>query len=75
MTLGPDGKLYIWNVSFGPPPNGLGQISRWLLLLALLIVPQMVQAQWSATVGAQSSDKGDQAFAFLPNEIWIHPGG
>jgi plastocyanin len=32
------------------------------------------QAQWHATVGAQSSGKGHQALAFLPNEIWIHAG-
>lgn len=44
------------------------------MLLALLIIPQMVQAQWTATVGAQSNDKGFQALAFLPNEIWIHAG-
>ncbi len=49
-------------------------ISRWILLLAVLIVPQVVQAQWNASVGAQSNDKGDQALAFLPNEIWIHAG-
>jgi plastocyanin len=52
----------------------LSAISRWILLLAVLIVPQVVQAQWSATVGAQSNDKGFQALAFLPNEIWIHAG-
>ena len=46
----------------------------WLLLLVLLIVPQMARAQWTATVGAQSNDKGFQALAFLPNEIWIHAG-
>ena len=49
-------------------------ISRWILLLAVLIVPQMVQAQWNARVGAQSNDQGIQALAFLPNEIWIHAG-
>jgi plastocyanin len=47
---------------------------RWLLVLAILIVPHVVQAQWHATVGAQSKDKGRQALAFLPNEIWIHAG-
>src|SRR5260370_7683100 len=47
---------------------------RWLLVLAILIVPQAVQAQWHATVGAKSKDKGHQALAFLPNEIWIHAG-
>src|SRR6266403_5752654 len=52
----------------------LAAIFRWPLLLALLIVPQMVQAQWTATVGAQTDDKGIQALAFLPNEIWIHAG-
>src|SRR5438046_10205135 len=52
----------------------LAAIFRWPLLLALLILPQMVQAQWTATVGAQTDDKGIQALAFLPNEIWIHAG-
>src|SRR5260370_31382036 len=48
---------------------------QWLLLLAVLIVAQVAQAQsWQATVGAQSDDKGRQALAFLPNEIWIHAG-
>ncbi len=47
---------------------------RWLLVLAILIVPQVVHAQWRATVGAQSNNMGRQALAFLPNEIWIHAG-
>src|SRR6266496_2577714 len=52
----------------------LAAIFRWPLLLALLILPPVVQAQWTATVGAQTDDKGIQALAFLPNEIWIHAG-
>ena len=37
--------------------------------------PQPTPGQkWYATVGAQSNDKGRQALAFLPNEIWIHAG-
>ena len=28
MTFGPDGAIYVSNVGFGPPPNGLGQILR-----------------------------------------------
>ena len=45
----------------------------WTLLLTVLIVPQVLWgADWSATVGAQSNDKGRQALAFLPNEIWIN---
>src|ERR1700738_2518540 len=48
---------------------------RWALVLAVLIVPQAGRAlEWRATVGAQSGDKGRQALAFLPNEIWIHAG-
>jgi plastocyanin len=47
---------------------------RWLWMLGILIVPQLVGAQWRATVGAQTEDKGVQALAFLPNEIWIHAG-
>src|SRR5438045_8292617 len=45
------------------------------LALAALLVPHGVQAaQWNAIVGGQSHDKGHQALAFLPNEIWIHAG-
>src|SRR5205823_1389212 len=47
----------------------------WALALAALLLPQAVQAaQWNATVGGQTHDKGHQALAFLPNEIWIHAG-
>jgi hypothetical protein len=28
MTFGPDGALYVSNVGFGPPPNGLGHVLR-----------------------------------------------
>ena len=52
----------------------LAAIFRWPLLLALLILPQMMQAQWTAIAGAQTDEKGIQALAFLPNEIWIHAG-
>jgi plastocyanin len=55
---------------------------RWMLLFTVPIVPQVLWAAgapvtpqtWFATVGAQSNDKGRQALAFLPNEIWIHTG-
>src|SRR6266513_2296335 len=57
-----------------PERTRLAAIFRWPLLLALLILPQMVQAQWTATAGAQTDEKGIQALAFLPNEIWIHAG-
>ena len=48
----------------------------WLVLLSAAIVfSQPVHGQsWQATSGAQSPDKGVQALAFLPNEIWIHAG-
>jgi len=49
-------------------------IFRWPLLIALLTLPQMMQAQWTATVGSQTDDKAIAALAFLPNEIWIHAG-
>ncbi|MDQ6765224.1 MAG: plastocyanin/azurin family copper-binding protein [Verrucomicrobiota bacterium] len=54
--------------------SGKSPFARWLLLLALVFAPQVVHAQWQATVGAQNHDKGHQALAFLPNEIWIHVG-
>ena len=47
-----------------------------LVLLLMLSAPRVVrgQAEWRARVGAQTHDKGYQALAFLPNEIWIHAG-
>ena len=35
MTFGPDGRLYVSNVGFGPPPVGLGQI------LAITLPPDL----------------------------------
>ena len=50
-------------------------IFRWMLLLAVLIVPSAVQAEsWRAVAGAASSDNAIQALAFLPNELWVHVG-
>ena len=47
----------------------------WLFALAILIAPGAVSAKtWRATVGAQSTDEGIQALAFLPNELWIRAG-
>jgi plastocyanin len=47
-----------------------------LVILAVLAAPQVLPAQhnWKAAVGAQNTDKGRQALAFLPNEFWIHSG-
>jgi plastocyanin len=46
-----------------------------MLAAAVLIAPQAAQAaKWNATAGAQSGDRGRQAWAFLPNELWIHAG-
>ena len=50
-------------------------VLRWIVAaVVIVIVPQVVQAQWRATIGAQSRNMGRQALAFLPNEIWIHEG-
>jgi plastocyanin len=48
----------------------------WLVALcAAAVFSQAVRAQsWQATAGAQTPDKGRQALAFLPNEVWIHAG-
>lgn len=52
----------------------LGTASILTLFFSLLALTPAFGAQWHATVGAQSKDKGRQALAFLPNEIWIHAG-
>lgn len=30
--------------------------------------------EWQAIAGAESPDRGSQALAFLPNELWVHAG-
>lgn len=58
------------------PSMRFPQLFLGLLALTFLSVPGTVLAQqnWQASVGAQSADKGHQALAFLPNEMWIHAG-
>jgi len=53
-----------------------GIIIFWIFALSILIAPRAVYAAkiWQAAAGAQSSDEGIQALAFLPNELWIHTG-
>jgi plastocyanin len=53
--------------------RSLGKL-HLLILAALALFPQLLLAQWNATIGAQSADLGRQGLAFLPNEIWIHAG-
>jgi plastocyanin len=47
---------------------------RLMLVAGFLLLPQLLAAQWNATVGAESDDLAKQDLAFLPNEIWIHAG-
>jgi plastocyanin len=47
---------------------------RWTLALSVLIIPQLVQAQWQVIAGVESPNRGSQALAFLPNELWVHTG-
>lgn len=46
-----------------------------MAVVAALVAPPVVSAaaaQVQVTAGAQSGDKGNQALAFLPNELWVH---
>jgi len=52
-------------------------LACWIFAVGILIAPRASCAgavTWEATVGAQTTDKGIQALAFLPNELWIHAG-
>jgi plastocyanin len=53
--------------------NPGSKLAFGMLFAVLTFVPAFA-ANWQAKVGAQSQDKGRQALAFLPNEIWIHAG-
>src|SRR3974390_959003 len=47
---------------------------HYALLIALLAPHSALANTWQLQVGAESSDRANQALAFLPNEIWIHAG-
>jgi len=54
-------------------------ISRIVFAILPVLTPLAVTgragaATWNAAAGAQSSDQGKQALAFLSNELWIHAG-
>jgi plastocyanin len=46
----------------------------FLTIIAAAAVFSASVADWRVTVGAETPDRGSQALAFLPNEIWIHAG-
>jgi plastocyanin len=48
-------------------------LCRCTLLIALIFPVSALADTWQLQVGAQTGDKANQALAFLPNEIWIHP--
>src|SRR5215472_3877231 len=61
--------------------KALGNISKAVassavvaMLMAEVVTPAAQAKDWQAVVGAQSRDLGNQALAFLPNELWIHAG-
>jgi plastocyanin len=44
------------------------------ILMAGAATTTVQAAEWHAIAGAESPDRGGQALAFLPNEMWIHAG-
>jgi len=75
-------NVHVENSINGSPSWRRGFILIPLLLACFALAPTAQTAPkpsptpqaWTATVGAQSTDQGQQALAFLPNEIWIHAG-
>lgn len=69
-----EGEDIMRHIEWGRFSAVCGAIFALAFLLSAL--PQMARAQqdWQASAGAQSKDMGKQAFAFLPNEFWIHTG-
>ena len=49
-------------------------LCRCTLLIALIVPLSALANTWQLQVGAESPDRGRQALAFLPNEVWIHAG-
>jgi plastocyanin len=49
-------------------------LCRCALLISILLPLSALADNWQLQVGAQNGNRGHQALAFLPNEIWIHSG-
>jgi plastocyanin len=49
-------------------------LRQCVFLIALSVPLSALADTWQLQVGAQNGDQAHQALAFLPNEIWIHPG-
>jgi plastocyanin len=58
--------------------KGMSNPVQLFALVAMLVAgaaTRTAQAQdWQATAGGESRDRGRQALAFLPNELWVHTG-
>jgi plastocyanin len=58
--------------------NGRSKPGFLFALTAILIAGSAANTaqakEWRAIVGGESPDRGSQALAFLPNEVWIHAG-
>ena len=49
--------------------------SAVIIILTAGTITGTVQAkEWQSIAGAESPDRGSQALAFLPNELWVHSG-
>jgi plastocyanin len=44
------------------------------ILIAGAATGTLQAEEWNSLVGAESLDRGSQALAFLPNELWVHAG-
>src|SRR5580765_1812583 len=51
------------------------RLSSSAVVVILMAGAVTAQAKdWQAIAGAESSGRGSQALAFLPNELWVHTG-
>lgn len=52
----------------------VASFSAAAILMAGAAATTLRAAEWHAIAGAESPDRGSQALAFLPNELWVHAG-
>ncbi len=53
--------------------TGFG-LALFMATIMIIAAAPIQAAVWNADVGAQSTDEGNQALAFLSSELWIHAG-
>jgi plastocyanin len=59
---------------FDPARRSVASLTLSAILVAAAATTALHAEEWRVLTGVENHDRGSQALAFLPNELWIHAG-